>query len=155
MTMEALEPFRVAGPVQDPKPLPYLAQDGNVNIDIQLQAAIKTKSGVEKVISNTNFKYMYWSMRQQLAHHTVNGCNIRVGDMYASGTISGPMEDSYGSLLEITWRGTKPVQMPDGSERKFLQDGDTLIIKGHCEKENIRIGFGEVSGEILAADENI
>jgi fumarylacetoacetase len=149
--MDALAPFRVEGPAQDPKPLPYLQQSGANNIDIRLQASILTKSGDEKVITNTNFKYIYWSMRQQLAHQTVNGCNIKVGDMYGSGTISGPTEDSFGSLLELTWRGTKPIQMPDGTERKFLQDGDTLIMRGHCEKDGIRVGFGEVRGEVLPA----
>lgn len=151
VTMEALEPFMLEGPKQDPEPLDYLKQSGKNNIDIILSASIKTAEGVEKVITNTNFKYMYWSMNQQLAHHTVNGCNIRVGDMYASGTISGPEEGSFGSLLEITWRGSKPIAMPDGSERKFLQDGDTLIVRGHCEKDGIRVGFGEVSGEVLPA----
>lgn len=151
VTMDALAPFRVTGPVQDPQPLAYLQQSGKNNIDINLQASILSKEGVEKVITNTNFKYMYWSMRQQLAHQTVNGCNIKVGDMYGSGTISGPTEDSFGSLLELTWRGTKPIQMPDGTERKFLQDGDTLIMRGHCEKDGIRVGFGEVRGEVLPA----
>ncbi len=151
VTMDALAPFRVDGPKQEPKPLDYLKWIEKSNVDINLEASIRTPGGVEKIISNTNFKYMYWSMRQQLAHHTVNGCNIRVGDMYASGTISGPTEDSYGSLLELTWRGSKPIQMPDGSERKFLKDGDTLIMRGHCEKDGIRVGFGEVTGEVLPA----
>lgn len=151
VTMDALKPFRVEGPKQDPAPLDYLKESGKSNVDIKLQASIRTSKGDEKVISNTNFKYMYWSMRQQLAHHTVNGCNIRVGDMYASGTISGPTEDSYGSLLELTWKGSKPISMPDGTERKFLQDGDTLVMNGHCEKDGIRVGFGEVTGEVLAA----
>ncbi|MEQ8359257.1 MAG: fumarylacetoacetase [Cytophagales bacterium] len=151
VTMDALAPFRVEGPKQDPEPLDYLKEKGNSNVDIRLQASIITSKGAEKVISNTNFKYMYWSMRQQLAHHTVNGCNIRVGDIYASGTISGPTEDSYGSLLELTWRGSKPISMPDGTERKFLQDGDTLVMKGYCQKDDIRVGFGEVSGKVLPA----
>ncbi len=151
VTMDALSPFKVEGPKQDPKPLDYLKENGKSNVDIKLQASIKTPEGAEKVISNTNFKYLYWSMNQQLAHQTVNGCNIRVGDMYGSGTISGPTEDSFGSLLELTWRGTKPISMPDGTERKFLQDGDTLIMKGYCEKDGIRVGFGEVTGKVLPA----
>ena len=149
--MEALEPFRQPGPDQDPEVLPYLKYDGLRNYDINLQVAIKPESTDEKVVCNSNFKYMYWNMVQQLAHHTINGCNINVGDMYASGTISGKSPDSYGSLLELTWRGSKPISMPDGSERKFLHDGDTLKLKGWCEKDGVRIGFGECDGKVLPA----
>lgn len=151
VTLEALEPFRVAGPEQDPQPLPYLQVDGSRNYDINLNVFIKPEGGEDVKISGSNFKYMYWNMCQQLAHHTVNGCNINIGDLYASGTISGPTEDSYGSMLELTWRGSKPIAMPDGSERKFIQDGDTLIIRGFAEKDGLRIGFGEVSGKVLPA----
>lgn len=94
---------------------------------------------------------MYWTMEQQLAHHTVNGCNMNIGDMLASGTISGPTPDSFGSMLEITWRGTKPVKMKDGSERKFINDNDSVIIRGYCEKNGVRIGFGESRSKALPA----
>lgn len=151
VTLDALEPFRVQGPNQDPKVLPYLEYSGAKSYDINLQAAIKPADGPEKVVCNTNFKHMYWCMAQQLAHHTVNGCNVNAGDLMASGTISGPTPDSYGSMLEISWRGTKPVAMPDGSERKFILDGDTVIMRGHCEKDGLRIGFGEVATKVLPA----
>ena len=149
--MEALAPFRCESPKQEPQPLPYLQAENDGNFDINLSVEIKPKNSEGKVVSNSNFKYMYWSMAQQLAHHTVNGCNMRVGDMCGSGTISGKTPDSYGSMLEISWRGTKPVDMPDGSQRKFIADGDTVIMKGYCEKNGLRIGFGEVSTEVLPA----
>jgi fumarylacetoacetase len=149
VTLEALDGFRVESPKQDPPVLPYLEYEGKKNYDIQLEVAIQANDSPEKIVSKTNFKYMYWNMCQQLAHHTVNGCNIQVGDMCASGTISGHSEDSYGSLLELTWKGTKPIPMPDGSVRKFLEDGDTVIMRGYGEKDGIRIGFGEVIGKIL------
>lgn len=151
VTLDALEPFRVAGPVQEPAVLPYLQYEGNSNYDINLELSIQAENSTPKTVCKTNFKYMYWNMAQQLAHHTVNGCNVNVGDMCASGTISGKEEGSYGSLLEITWKGTKPIPMPDGTERKFLQDGDTVAITGYCEKEGVRIGFGAARGKILPA----
>lgn len=152
VTMEALAPFKVPQPIQEPKVLPYLQNsESNNNIDIHLQVAIQPEMGAEKVVSNSNFKYMYWSMNQQLTHHASNGCNIQIGDMYASGTISGPTEDSYGSMLELTWRGTKPITMPDGSQRKFIMDGDTVKMRGYCSKNGIRVGFGEVSAKVLPA----
>ncbi len=151
VTLDALGPFRVAGPAQDPQPLPYLRSAGDHSFDIRLEASLLPEGGKENIICRTNFKHMYWSMTQQLAHHTVNGCNIRCGDLMASGTISGPTEDSYGSMLELTWRGTKPLKLDDGSERKFIQDGDTIILRGHCEKDGLRIGFGEVSAKVLPA----
>ncbi len=148
--MEALEPFRVAGPVQNPEVLPYLQYAGNKNYDIQLEVQIQPEnSEVATTVSRSNHKYLYWNMAQQLAHHTINGCNLNVGDMMASGTISGATPDSYGSMLEIAWKGTKPVQMPDGTERKFILDGDTVIMKGFCQKGELRIGFGEVRTKIL------
>jgi fumarylacetoacetase len=150
VTLEALEPFRVEGPQQEPEPLSYLRFSGKKNYDIQLEVAIRTESGAEKTVCHSNFKYMYWNMCQQLAHHTVNGCNLRVGDMMASGTISGPTPDSYGSMLEISWKGTKPIDMPDGSQRKFIQDGDTVILRGFAEKNGVRIGFGEATGKIIS-----
>jgi fumarylacetoacetase len=153
VTLDALEPFRTATPKQDPEPLPYLRIAGEHAFDIALEASITPKNGEETVICRTNFKYLYWSMAQQLAHHSVNGCNIRAGDVMGSGTISGPTPDSYGSLLELSWRGTKPLTLADGSERKFLNDGDTLTIRGHAEKDGVRVGFGKVSGEVLPARE--
>jgi len=149
--LEALEPFRVPSPEQDPTPLPYLRQSDRSSFDLDLEAFIQIPNGDEKKICHSNFKYMYWTQAQQLAHHTINGCNFRVGDMCASGTISGKTEDSYGSMLELSWRGTKPISMPDGSERKFLNDGDNLILRGYGEKDGLRIGFGEASGKILPA----
>lgn len=151
VTLEALEPFRVAGPKQEPEVLEYLQYEGLKNYDIQLEVGLKPENTEEKIISQSNFKYMYWNMCQQLAHHSVNGCNFNVGDMCASGTISGKDPSSYGSMLEITWRGTKPISMPDGSERKFIQDHDTLTLRGFAEKDGIRVGFGEVSGKVLPA----
>lgn len=154
VTMDALEPFRVPGPVQDPPVLPYLEYDGEKNYDIKLSVKIQPEGSEPTVVSESNFKYMYWNMSQQLAHHTVNGCNINVGDMYASGTISGKTPESYGSMLEISWQGTKSVQMADGTERKFIADGDNVIIEGWCEKDGVRIGFGEAAGKILPADQD-
>jgi len=142
VTLEALEHFRIDGPAQEPEVLPYLQYDGAKNYDIQLSVDIETTEGHSKRVSTSNFKYMYWNMCQQLAHHTVNGCNVRVGDLLASGTISGPTSDSYGSMLEICWKGTKPIAMPDGTERKFILNGDTVRMRGWCEKEGIRVGFG-------------
>ncbi len=151
VTLDALEPFRVDTPKQEPEVLSYLKFEGKKSYDIQLQVLIKPENGEETTISRSNFKYMYWNMAQQLAHHTVNGCNIRCGDLMGSGTISGPTEDSYGSMLELAWKGTKPLKMNDGSERKFIQDLDTVIMRGHCEKDGLRIGFGEVSTKVLPA----
>jgi fumarylacetoacetase len=110
---------------------------------------IETEKGVATKISHSNTKYLYWSMAQQLAHHTVNGCNLNVGDMMASGTISGPTPDSYGSMLELAWKGTKPLQMEDGTERKFILDNDTVIMRAYSQKGDIRVGFGEVRTKIL------
>lgn len=151
VTLDALEPFRVAGPKQDPEVLNYLKSDGKRNIDINLETFIQPENGESKRVNKSNFKYMYWNMNQQLAHHTVNGCNIEIGDLYASGTISGHTPDSYGSMLELTWRGSNPIQMPDGSERKFINDGDTVIMTGHCENDKVKISFGEVRTKILPA----
>ena len=150
VTLEALEPFRCASPVQEPQPLPYLRENTANNYDIHLQVAIAA-DGSETVISNTNFKYMYWSMMQQLTHHTIAGCNVRVGDLMGSGTISGPEKDSRGSLLELTWNTTEPLSLVNGEQRGFLEDGDTLIMRGHCQKDGLRIGFGEVRGTVLPA----
>jgi len=149
VTMEALEPFRIPGPKQEPEVLPYLKFTGDYHFDIDLQVGVQPKDSEEKVVTNSNFKYMYWNVVQQLAHHTVNGCNVNTGDVYASGTISGNDPSTYGSMLEISWRGSKPVQMPDGTERKFINDHDTVIMRGHGEKDGVRIGFGEVRTELL------
>ena len=151
VTLDALEPFRVSGPVQDPKVLPYLEYSGDKHVDINLEVSITPENSEEKVVSNSNYKFMYWNMNQQLAHHTINGCNINAGDMMASGTISGPNEGQYGSMLEISWKGTKPVAMPDGSERKFIADNDTVIMRGFSEKDGVRVGFGEVTAKLLPA----
>jgi len=149
VTMDALEQFKIPGPVQEPKILPYLEYQGKKHIDISLQVLIETNDGQENVISKSNYKYMYWNMNQQLAHHTVNGCNINCGDMMASGTISGTEPDSYGSMLELAWKGTKPLIMKDGSERKFIQDGDSVIMRGYCKNNEIKIGFGEIKTKVL------
>ena len=151
VTMEALEPFKIKGPKQEPKVLPYLNFSGNKNYDINLEVIIKPENSDETIISNSNFKYMYWNMFQQLAHHTINGCNVNVGDMMASGTISGKDSNSYGSMLELSWAGTKPVKLKDGSSRKFIQDNDTVIMRGYCQKGNVRVGFGEVRTKLLKA----
>ena len=149
--MDALEPFKVDAPKQDPEVLPYLKYEGKKAYDIQLEVYLKPQGGEEQLISASNHKYLYWTIVQQLAHQTINGCNINVGDLYGSGTISGPTKDSYGSLLELTWRGENPIKLKDGSERKFLQDYDTISIRGFCEKDGMRIGFGEVTTQILPA----
>ncbi len=146
--LEALKPYRVKGPKQTPAPLEYLGTKGAQNYDIELEVAIRPEKGPETVVSRSNFKYLYWSMAQQLAHHTVNGCNVQVGDLMASGTISGPEAGSYGSLLELSWGGQKPLSMADGSTRTFLLDGDSVVIRGWATKDGRRVGFGEVSGQI-------
>jgi len=149
VTLEALEPFRVKGPLQDPEVLPYLRTEGLRNFDIQLEVLIRPGKGEENLVCKSNFRHMYWNICQQLAHHTVNGCNITTGDLYASGTISGPDPGSYGSMLELTWRGANPLTLNDGSSRKFIEDHDALIIRGFCEKDGLRIGFGECKTTVL------
>jgi fumarylacetoacetase len=151
VTLDALEPFRCEGPLQDPKPLPHLRQSGNHHFDIQLEVLLKTAK-MEKAerISATNFKELYWSPAQQLAHQTSNGTPIEAGDLYASGTISGTEPGSYGSLLELTWRGQNPITLSSGETRMFLEDGDELILTGYCQGDGYRVGFGEVSGKIVA-----
>jgi len=154
--LEALKPFRVKGPKQNPAPLSYLQHParGSFNSDISLEVSVKSgKNNAETIISRSNTKYLYWSMAQQLAHHTVNGCNVCVGDLMASGTISGSQPGSYGSMLELSWGGQQPIALNDGSSRTFLLDGDTVTMRGWAEKNNMRVGFGEVSGAILKANE--
>jgi fumarylacetoacetase len=153
VTLDALDPFRTNGPKQEPTPLPYLQHGDNMNFDIKLQAGIQPEGGQETIVCNSNFKYMYWSMAQQLTHHTVNGCNVRSGDMMGSGTISGPTKDSYGSMLELSWRGQNPITLNDGSQRKFINDNDTVIMRAYCEKDGLRLGFGKCTGKILPAKE--
>ena len=149
VTLEALAPFKVPGPVQEPEVLPYLKFQGDQNYDIQLEVGITPEGSEEQTVCKSNFKYMYWNMVQQLAHHTVNGCNINIGDLYGSGTISGKEEDSFGSMLELAWMGTKPVKMKDGTERKFILDGDTVTMRAYAEKDGKRLGFGLLSTKIL------
>ena len=151
VTLEALEPFRTESPKQDPEVLDYLKFEGNKNYDIHLEVYLQPENGTENLISQSNYKFMYWNMCQQLAHHTVNGCNVEVGDLYASGTISGSDPKSFGSMLELTWRGQNPVTLNDGEQRKFINDNDTITMKAWSEKDGIRVGFGEVSGKILPA----
>jgi len=151
VTLDALEPYKIAGPVQDPEVLSYLEYSGEKSYDIQLEVYIQPENATETKVCSSNFKFMYWNMVQQLAHHTVNGCNVRSGDLMGSGTISGPTPDSYGSMMELSWRGTKPLSLNDGTERKFIQDGDNVIMRGFSSKDGVRIGFGEVSGKVLPA----
>lgn len=151
VTLEALEPFRVASPKQEPEVFDYLKFDGNKNFDINLEVYLRPENGSDQRICKSNYKFMYWNMAQQLAHHTINGCNLEVGDMYASGTISGSDPASYGSLLELSWRGENPLHLDGGETRTFLEDNDTVTMKAWAQKEDIRVGFGEVSGKILPA----
>lgn len=150
--LEALEPFRTAGPKQDHEPLPYLRTTGERAFDINLEVYLQGE-GMDKRhrISTSNFRYLYWNMPQQIAHHTVGGCNLRPGDLLASGTISGSEKETRGSLLELSWRGTEPVSLNNGEERVWLEDGDELTITGWCQGEGYRIGFGEVTGRVLPA----
>ncbi|WP_432221368.1 fumarylacetoacetase [Flavobacterium sp. TMP13] len=149
VTLDALEPFRTKGPKQVPAPFPYLTTKGKKAFDITLETYIKPLNQDENLVCKTNFKHLYWSMTQQLAHHTSNGCRVNSGDMMGSGTISGPTPDSFGSMLELTWGGKNPLQLKDGSERKFIEDNDTVIMRGYCKNSEIRIGFGEVSSQLL------
>ena len=152
VTREALEPFRLPGPVQDPTPLPYLRQAQPNNYDLQLDVDLRVAQMSEAVrICRTNFKYMYWSSVQQLVHHASSGCAMNVGDLLGSGTISGPDKHERGSLLEISWNGTEPVELASGIVRTFLEDGDSLVMRGWCQGDGYRVGFGEVEGTILAA----
>ena len=154
VTLEALEPFRTEGPVQSPDPLPYLKSDQPLtppNLNILLEVSLKPEKDQDTIICRSNYKYMYWSMRQQLAHHTCNGCNIRVGDVMASGTISGPDKGSFGSMLEISWGGKEPLTLQNGEQRTFLQDGDSITIRGYAHNGDVRVGFGLCEGTILPA----
>jgi len=150
VTLEALAPFKVDGPIQNPEVLDYLKFEGLKNYDINLSVSIlPEKTNIETIVCKSNFKYMYWNMSQQIAHHTINGCNLNIGDVMASGTISGKSNDSYGSMLELSWGGKKNIELNDGSSRKFIEDYDSVIMRGYCEKDNIRVGFGEVKSKLL------
>lgn len=151
VTLDALQPFRCAGPEQHPPPLPYLRTTGEQAYGIELEVALQPAGGDEHAVCRSNFKHLYWNMPQQLAHQTVNGCNLQPGDLYASGTISGPEPESYGSLLERTRNGAEPLELPDGTVRRFLEDGDRVVLRGWCERNGVRIGFGEAAGVILPA----
>lgn len=151
VTLDALEPFRVEGPKQEPEVFDYLKYEGKKNLDINLEVYIQSETKALARVCRSNYKFMYWNMCQQLAHHTVNGCNVRGGDLMASGTISGSAPDSYGSMLELTWKGTKPIELSDGSIRKFIEDGDTVIMKAFAVAGEVRVGFGEVRGTVLPA----
>jgi fumarylacetoacetase len=152
VTLDALEPFRTAGPKQDPTPLPYLRSPGNWTFDIHLEVLLQSPTmDRPHVVSRSNAKYLYWNVCQQLAHHAINGCNLRTGDLLASGTISGPTPDCYGSMLELAWKGTKPVALPNGEKRVFLQDGDRVTLTGWCQGSGYRVGFGEATGRVLPA----
>lgn len=146
VTMEALELFRVEQPKQEPEPLPYLKVAGKRNFDINLEVSLN-----KNIICRTNFKQMYWSIAQQVAHHTVNGCNLKIGDVLASGTISGSEPNTYGSMLELSWAGKNLIKLENGETRSYLQDDDELTMTGFCEKDGVRVGFGEVRGKILRA----
>jgi len=152
VTLDALEPFRIQGPDQDPEPLPYLKSEGKWNFDINLEVYLQGKSMDEAhKICASNAKNLYWNIAQQLAHHTITGCNVRPGDLYASGTISGKEKSSYGSMLELSWKGTDPIEFPNGETRTFLENGDEVTMTGYADTEEYRIGFGEVTGKILPA----
>ena len=154
VTLEALAPFRVAGPEQEPRPLPYLRAERPCAYDVHLEASLQDDEMEEPaVITRTNFRHLYWSLCQQVAHHTVTGCNLRPGDLLASGTVSGPTPDSYGSLLELSWRGERPISLPNGDVRTYLQDGDRLSLTGWCQGDGYRVGFGEVTAQLLPAVE--
>lgn len=150
---EALEPFRLQGPAQEPEPLAYLKQAGANNYDLALDVALRGGAmNAPKTITSTNFKYMYWSSVQQLVHHASSGCAMNVGDLLGSGTISGPEKHQRGSLLEISWNGTEPVELGNDVKRTFLEDGDSLVMRGWCQGDGYRVGFGEVEGTIVAAE---
>ena len=150
--MAALEPFRTAGPAQEPAPLDYLQAEGDAAYDIALEVDLQTPAMSDPhTICRSNTRHLYWSMRQQLAHHTINGCNVRPGDLMASGTISGPTEESYGSMLELSWRGERPLSLPGDETRSFLEDGDRVLLRGYAQGEGYRVGFGTAAGTVLPA----
>ncbi|XP_053687769.1 fumarylacetoacetase [Sabethes cyaneus] len=147
----ALEPFKVDNFPQDPKPFAYLNHKQKFNFDIKLEVDIKPAKGVATTVCRSNYRNLYWTALQQIAHHTVTGCNLRPGDLMASGTISGDSSDSFGSMLELSWKGTKAINLLGGESRKFIQDYDEVIIRGFCHNDDLRIGFGSCSGVVLPA----
>lgn len=150
VSTEALEPFRCLGPKQDPPPLPYLQVHGARHYDVHLEVWLQSaQMAAPDLICRTNARYLYWSFSQMIAHHTITGCNLRTGDLLGSGTISGTVANSYGSLLELAWRGERPIHLSSGETRAFLEDGDTVIMRGYCQGDGYRVGFGEVSGQVL------
>jgi fumarylacetoacetase len=152
VTLDALEPFRVPGPAQSPEPMPYLRIEGDWAYDIHLEVYLQgAQMPAPRRLCVSNLRYLYWNICQQLAHHTVNGCNLRPGDLLASGTLSGPTPESRGSLLELAWRGKEPVRFPNGEQRSWIQDGDRVTMTGWCQGEGYRVGFGEVTGRLLPA----
>lgn len=151
VTLDALEPFRTQGPKQQPEPMPYLQHSGKTSFDIHLEVDLIPEDSIPTTITKSNFRFLYWSMAQQLAHHTVNGCKVNSGDMMGSGTISGSTPDSYGSMLELAWQGTKPLVLKNGATRTSIEDNDTITMRGYCLKDGLRIGFGEVSAKLLPA----
>ncbi|AGA78728.1 fumarylacetoacetase [Echinicola vietnamensis] len=152
VTLEALAPFRTKSPKPEEPLLPYLQCEQDHGFDIHLEVGIQPEGKQETIVCRSNYKYLYWNIAQQLAHQTVNGCNINVGDMYASGTISGPEESSFGSMLELAWKGTKPIRLDCGAERSFIEDGDTVTMRGYAEKDGVRVGFGEVSTAVMPSN---
>lgn len=151
ITMDALKPFTCNNYEQDPKPFPYLQHEDNFNFDINLTVAIKAPDQEPAIVTRSNFKHMYWTMKQQLAHHSVTGCPMRPGDLLGSGTISGPTPESYGSMLELSWKGSKTIDIGGGNTRKFLQDNDEVLMTGFCQGDGFCVGFGECNGKILPA----
>ncbi len=155
--LDAVAPYRVPAPPQDPPPLDYLVTTEDWGIDLHLEVGIASVAMAEReeepyVVTRTNLRHMYWTMPQQLAHATVNGARARTGDLWASGTVSGPTPDSYGSMIELSWRGTQPIGFPDGTQRVYLADGDTVVMRGWCGGDGRpRIGFGEVTGTVWPA----
>lgn len=152
--IEALEPFRTSGPIQEPEPLPYLKTNRAGSFDIELEVYLKGENmETPQRLTTSNYRYLYWSMAQQIAHHTITGCNLNPGDLLASGTISGPEKETRGSMLELAWRGAEPIQLDNGEKRIWLEDGDELIMTGWCQGDGFRVGFGEVTGRVLPAKE--
>lgn len=152
VTLDALEPFQTAGPEQHPRPLPYLQVSGEQTFDVHLEVRLSNRALEEPhLLCRSNYRHLYWSRSQQLAHHTVNGCNVRSGDLLASGTISGPTPESYGSLLELSWKGTRPIELPGGEVRTFLKDGDVVHMTAYAQADGYRVGFGEAVGTVLPA----
>ncbi|MBT2639717.1 fumarylacetoacetase [Bacillus sp. ISL-39] len=150
--LEALEPFRIKGPIQEPEPLPYLKTNRAGSFDIELEVYLKTENMDQPHrLTASNYRYLYWSMAQQIAHHTITGCNLHAGDLLASGTISGPERETRGSMLELAWRGADPILLENGEKRVWLEDGDELSMTGWCQGDGFRVGFGEVTGRILPA----